>query len=110
MPSSLRGRGRSTRSCASTCRRASTSTSSKRWASGGDKRLMSDRQMKGILGTKLGMTQVFDEQNRGVPVAVVNAGPTGVTQVRTREKDGYRAVQLALGAVGPRKVNKPRTG
>src|SRR3954447_10893611 len=71
---------------------------------------MSDRQMKGILGTKLGMTQVFDEQNRIVPVTVVKAGPNVVTQVRTQDKDGYTAVQLAFGAVDPRKVNKPRTG
>ncbi|MEQ0563037.1 50S ribosomal protein L3 [Amycolatopsis sp. NEAU-NG30] len=71
---------------------------------------MSDRQVKGILGTKLGMTQVFDEQNRVVPVTVVKAGPNVVTQVRTQDKDGYAAVQLAFGAVDPRKVNKPRTG
>ena len=71
---------------------------------------MSDRQMKGILGTKLGMTQVFDEQNRIVPVTVVKAGPNVVTQVRTQDKDGYGAVQLAFGAVDPRRVNKPRTG
>ncbi|WP_410606905.1 50S ribosomal protein L3 [Amycolatopsis sp. lyj-109] len=71
---------------------------------------MSDRQMKGILGTKLGMTQVFDEQNRVVPVTVVKAGPNVVTQVRTQDKDGYTAVQLAFGAVDPRRVNKPRTG
>ncbi|MEV4596508.1 50S ribosomal protein L3 [Amycolatopsis sp. NPDC049253] len=71
---------------------------------------MSDRQMKGILGTKLGMTQVFDEQNRVVPVTVVKAGPNVVTQVRTQDKDGYVAVQLAFGAVDPRRVNKPRTG
>jgi large subunit ribosomal protein L3 len=71
---------------------------------------MSDRQVKGILGTKLGMTQVFDESNRVVPVTVVQAGPCVVTQVRTEEKDGYQAVQLAFGAVDPRKVNKPETG
>jgi large subunit ribosomal protein L3 len=71
---------------------------------------MSDRQMKGILGTKLGMTQVFDELNRVVPVTVVQAGPNVVTQVRTQDKDGYTAVQLAFGAVDPRRVNKPRTG
>ncbi|MFI5605997.1 50S ribosomal protein L3 [Amycolatopsis sp. NPDC051903] len=71
---------------------------------------MSDREVKGILGTKLGMTQVFDEQNRVVPVTVVKAGPNVVTQVRTQDKDGYAAVQLAFGAVDPRKVNKPRTG
>src|SRR5256885_13676451 len=71
---------------------------------------MSDRQMKGILGTKLGMTQVFDENNRIVPVTVIKAGPNVVTQVRTPENDGYAAVQLAFGAIDPRKVNKPRTG
>ena len=71
---------------------------------------MSDRQMKGILGTKLGMTQVFDENNRVVPVTVVQAGPNVVTQVRTPDKDGYTAVQLAFGAIDPRKVNKPETG
>jgi large subunit ribosomal protein L3 len=71
---------------------------------------MSDRQMKGILGTKLGMTQVFDESNRIVPVTVVKAGPCVITQIRTQEKDGYSAVQLAYGQIDPRKVNKPATG
>jgi len=71
---------------------------------------MSDRQVKGILGTKLGMTQVFDELNRIVPVTVVQAGPNVVTQVRTQDTDGYVAVQLAFGAIDPRKVNKPETG
>jgi large subunit ribosomal protein L3 len=71
---------------------------------------MTERQITGILGTKLGMTQVFDENNRVVPVTVVQAGPNVVTQVRTPENDGYRAVQLAYGAIDPRKVNKPRTG
>jgi large subunit ribosomal protein L3 len=71
---------------------------------------MSDRQIKGILGTKLGMTQVFDESNRIVPVTVVKAGPCVVTQVRTEENDGYQAVQLAFGAIDPRKVNKPKAG
>ncbi|GAA4151501.1 50S ribosomal protein L3 [Phytohabitans flavus] len=68
-----------------------------------------DRQVKGILGAKLGMTQVWDN-NKVVPVTVVQAGPCVVTQVRTADKDGYPAVQLAFGAVDPRKVNKPRTG
>jgi len=68
-----------------------------------------DRQVKGILGTKLGMTQVWDN-NRVVPVTVVQAGPCVVTQVRTPEKDGYQAVQLAYGSVDPRKVNKPVAG
>lgn len=71
---------------------------------------MSERQITGILGTKLGMTQVFDENNRVVPVTVVQAGPNVVTQVRTTENDGYIAVQLAYGAIDPRKVTKPRTG
>jgi large subunit ribosomal protein L3 len=56
------------------------------------------------------MTQVFDENNRIVPVTVVKAGPCVVTQVRTIEKDGYAAVQIAFGAVDPRKVTKPETG
>lgn len=71
---------------------------------------MTDRQVKGILGTKLGMTQVFDEHNRVVPVTVVQAGPCVVTQIRTEETDGYSAVQLAFGAIDPRKVNKPVGG
>jgi large subunit ribosomal protein L3 len=71
---------------------------------------MSDRQITGILGRKLGMTQVFDENNRVVPVTVVQAGPNVVTQIRSQETDGYVAVQLAFGAIDPRKVNKPETG
>jgi large subunit ribosomal protein L3 len=67
-------------------------------------------EMKGVLGEKLGMTQVFDDRNRVVPVTVVQAGPCIVTQVRTPEKDGYSAVQLAFGAIDPRKVTKPVTG
>jgi large subunit ribosomal protein L3 len=68
-----------------------------------------DRQVKGILGAKLGMTQVWDN-NRVVPVTVVQAGPCVVTQVRGADSDGYAAVQLAFGAVDPRKVNKPVAG
>ncbi len=71
---------------------------------------MSDRQLKGILGTKLGMTQIFDENNKIVPVTVVRAEPNVVTQVRTKENDGYTAVQLSFGAIDPRKVNKPEGG
>src|SRR5438093_7805986 len=67
-------------------------------------------ETKGILGTKLGMTQVFDENNRIVPVTVIKAGPNVVTQIRTEDNDGYTAVQLAFGAIDPRKVNKPKTG
>lgn len=66
--------------------------------------------LKGILGEKLGMTQVFDDANRIVPVTVVKAGPCVVTQVRTPELDGYSAVQLGFGAIDPRKVNKPDAG
>jgi large subunit ribosomal protein L3 len=66
--------------------------------------------VKGILGEKLGMTQVWDDNNRVIPVTVVKAGPCVVTQVRTPETDGYSAVQLAFGAIDPRKVNKPDTG
>jgi large subunit ribosomal protein L3 len=65
--------------------------------------------VKGILGAKLGMTQVWDN-NKVVPVTVVQAGPCVVTQVRTAGTDGYSAVQLAYGAIDPRKVNKPEAG
>ncbi|MEU1206872.1 50S ribosomal protein L3 [Nocardia sp. NPDC005825] len=68
------------------------------------------RPAAGILGTKLGMTQVFDEKNRVVPVTVVKAGPNVVTQIRTQERDGYAAIQVAYGAIDPRKVNKPVSG
>src|SRR6476469_9124440 len=68
------------------------------------------KQQKGILGEKLGMTQVWDESNKLVPVTVVKAGPCIVTQVRTPDKDGYDAVQIAFGAIDPRKVNKPLAG
>ena len=68
------------------------------------------KDTKGILGEKLGMTQVFDENNRVVPVTVVKAGPCVVTQIRTQEKDGYTAVQLGYGQIDPRKVTKPVAG
>ncbi|MEV4514642.1 50S ribosomal protein L3 [Dactylosporangium sp. NPDC049525] len=68
-----------------------------------------DRQVKGILGEKLGMTQIWDN-GKVVPVTVVQAGPCVVTQVRTADNDGYSAVQLAWGQIDPRKVNKPRSG
>ena len=68
------------------------------------------KNLKGVLGTKLGMTQVWDANNRVVPVTVVQAGPCVVTQVRTPDTHGYSAVQLAYGAIDPRKVNKPETG
>ena len=65
---------------------------------------------KGLLGRKLGMTQVFDDKGRQVPVTVVAAGPCPVLQRRTPERDGYAAVQLAFGDVKPSRVNKPETG
>ena len=65
---------------------------------------------KGILGEKLGMTQVWDENNRIVPVTVVKAGPCVVTQVRTPENDGYSGVQIAFGQIDPRKVTQPMLG
>ncbi|GAB3857769.1 50S ribosomal protein L3 [Micromonospora andamanensis] len=68
-----------------------------------------DRQVKGILGAKLGMTQVWDN-NRVVPVTVVQAGPCVITQVRDADKDGYSAVQLAYGMIDPRKAKKPLRG
>jgi large subunit ribosomal protein L3 len=66
--------------------------------------------IKGILGKKLGMTQVFDANNKIVPVTVIQAGPCVVTQIRTPEIDGYQAVQIAFGAIDPRKVTKPEAG
>ncbi len=69
-----------------------------------------ERKVKGLLGTKLGMTQLWDENNRVVPVTVIQAGPCVVTQVRTPEADGYSAVQLGFGAVKAKKVTKPDAG
>jgi large subunit ribosomal protein L3 len=66
--------------------------------------------IKGVLGKKLGMTQVFDANNKMVPVTVVEAGPCVVTQIRTPEKDGYSAVQIAFGEIDPKKVTKPLVG
>jgi large subunit ribosomal protein L3 len=65
---------------------------------------------KGILGTKLGMTQIFDENARVVPVTVIQAGPCMVAQVKSPERDGYAAVQLAFGDVKAKRVGKPRAG
>jgi large subunit ribosomal protein L3 len=67
-------------------------------------------RLQGLLGEKLGMTQVWDDNNRIVPVTVVKAGPCVVTQVRTPQTDGYDAVQIAFGAPNPRKVTKPMRG
>jgi large subunit ribosomal protein L3 len=65
---------------------------------------------RAVLGTKLGMTQVWDDAGKLVPVTVIEAGPCVVTQIRTGDADGYDAVQLAFGAIDPRKVNQPMTG
>ena len=65
---------------------------------------------KGILGRKLGMTQVWDEENRVIPVTVIQAGPCQVAQLKTPERDGYAAVQLAFGETKPARLNKPELG
>ncbi|HLB39247.1 MAG TPA: 50S ribosomal protein L3 [Actinomycetota bacterium] len=65
--------------------------------------------IKGIVGEKVGMTQIFVE-TRAVPVTVIKAGPCVVTQIRTQESDGYDAVQLAYGSIRPRDVTKPAKG
>ena len=72
--------------------------------------MSNERTIKGLLGTKLGMTQTWDANNKVVPVTVILAGPCVVTQVRSPEKDGYSAVQLGFGAVKPTKVTKPAAG
>jgi len=69
-----------------------------------------NRTVKGLLGKKLGMTQVWDENNKMIPVTVVEAGSNVVTQIKNLETDGYTAVQVAYGAIEPRKVNKPDAG
>lgn len=64
----------------------------------------------GILGTKLGMTQIFDEAGVSIPITVVQAGPCTVTQVKTKQTDGYSAIQVAYGEVKPKALNKPMLG
>ncbi len=71
---------------------------------------MNERNVKGILGTKLGMTQLWDDSNKVVPVTVIQAGPCVVTQVRTPSVDGYNAVQLGYGAIKAKKVTQPAAG
>ena len=66
--------------------------------------------MKAVLGRKLGMTQVFAEDGRLVPVTVIEAGPMVVTQIKNKETDGYEAVQVAFGEVKEKRVNKPLRG
>lgn len=68
------------------------------------------RQVKGLLGVKLGMTQVWDENNLLVPVTVVQADSNVITQLRSADKDGYTAVQIGFGQIDPRKVTKPLAG
>jgi large subunit ribosomal protein L3 len=68
------------------------------------------RNTRGLLGTKLGMTQTWDENNRIVPVTVIQAGPCVVTEVRTSDSHGYDGVQIAYGDIDPRKVNQPMRG
>ena len=65
---------------------------------------------KGIIGKKLGMTQLFDENGKVVPVTVIEAGPCTVVQKKTVESDGYQAVQLGFGDVSVKRVNKPAKG
>ena len=69
-----------------------------------------NKTVKGLLGKKLGMTQVWDENNKLVPVTVIEAGSNVVTQIKNVETDGYNAIQVAYGAIDPRKVNQPATG
>ena len=64
---------------------------------------------KGLIGKKIGMTQIFDEAGKVVPVTVIEAGPCVVTQLKTAENDGYEAVQLGFGDVSPKHTNKPMT-
>ena len=68
------------------------------------------QNIKGLLGTNLGMTQVWDEDNKLIPVTVVKADPNVVTQLRSEETDGYTAVQIAYGQIDPRRVTKPLAG
>jgi large subunit ribosomal protein L3 len=69
-----------------------------------------ERNVKGLLGTKLGMTQLWDENNRIVPVTVVSADTNVVTKIRKPETDGYNAVQIGFGEIDSRKVTKPEAG
>jgi large subunit ribosomal protein L3 len=66
--------------------------------------------LNGILGTKLGMTQIFDDQARSIPVTVVKAGPIRIVQIKTIENDGYNAIQISYGEAKTGTVNKPTSG
>ena len=65
---------------------------------------------KGLIGKKIGMTQIFDEAGKVIPVTVVEAGPCTVTQIKTMENDGYEAIQVGFGDVKLSRVNKPMKG
>ena len=65
---------------------------------------------KGIIGKKIGMTQIFDEKGNVVPVTVIEAGPCVVAQIKTQETDGYNAVQLGFGEIKQKHINKPNAG
>ena len=67
------------------------------------------RTVKGLLGTKLGMTQAWDANNKLVPITVVEAGENVITQIKNLDADGYEAIQIAYGAIDPRKTDKPTT-
>jgi large subunit ribosomal protein L3 len=68
------------------------------------------RNVKGLLGKKLGMTQGWDANNKLVPITVVEAGENVITQIKNIEADGYKAIQVAYGAIDPRKTDKPTAG
>ncbi|MFM8927531.1 MAG: 50S ribosomal protein L3 [Rhodoluna sp.] len=68
------------------------------------------RNVKGILGKKLGMTQGWDSNNKMIPITVVEVGSNVITQIKNQEVDGYQAIQVAFGSIDPRKVNKPDAG
>ena len=65
---------------------------------------------KGLIGKKIGMTQIFNEEGKVIPVTVIEAGPCVVSQVKTEETDGYNSIQLGFGAIKESKVNKPERG
>ena len=66
--------------------------------------------MKAIIGEKLGMTQIFDDENRAIPVTVIKAGPVHVTQIKRPETDGYAAIQIAYKEMKGRQRQYPRSG
>lgn len=66
--------------------------------------------MPGIIGRKVGMTRIFDDEGNQVPVTVIEAGPCPVTQIKTDENDGYRAVQIGFGARKAKRATKPELG